>query len=44
MKNCYSCEYRDRYITEEPCFSCKYTENWEPKEVADEDPGSDSKS
>lgn len=29
MKNCCNCKHRDKCITEEPCFSCKYTENWE---------------
>ena len=36
MKNCSNCEHRDTYITEEPCFSCKYTEQWEPKEKDDD--------
>lgn len=30
MKNCSNCKHRDKFITEEPCFSCKYTEEWEP--------------
>lgn len=32
MKNCSNCKHRDKFITEEPCLSCKYTEEWEPKE------------
>lgn len=32
MKNCSNCKHRDKFITEEPCFICKYTEEWEPME------------
>lgn len=43
MKNCSNCKHRDKFITEEPCFSCKYTEEWEPKEVKeDEDSNQDT--
>ncbi len=35
MKNCSNCKHRDKFITEEPCFSCKCTEEWEPKDEDD---------
>lgn len=36
IKNCSNCKHRDKFITEEPCFTCKYTENWEPQENQEE--------
>lgn len=42
MKNCSNCKHRDKFITEEPCFSCKYTEEWEPKEEANENNDQDT--
>ena len=33
MKNCSNCKHRDKFLTEEPCFSCKYTEEWEPADT-----------
>ena len=36
MKNCSNCKHRDKFITEEPCFLCKYAEEWEPKEEDDD--------
>ena len=41
MKNCSNCKHRDKFITEEPCFTCKYTEKWEPKDEDDNESGSD---
>ena len=44
IKNCSNCKHRDKFITEDPCMDCMYSENWEPKEDTNEDSGSDSKS
>lgn len=38
MKNCSNCKHRNKYLTEEPCVICRFTEYWEseePEEVED---------
>lgn len=29
MKNCYNCKHRDKFISQEPCMNCRFTECWE---------------
>lgn len=34
-KNCSNCKHRYKSITEEPCMTCVYNEEWEPAKQCD---------